>query len=44
VPQFSALFSPVVQGTLLRLNPHARLSPTFCFAGSPGRFLNDTET
>jgi hypothetical protein len=35
---------PDCPGHLLRLNPRALLSPAFCFVGSPGRFLNDTET
>jgi hypothetical protein len=35
---------PVCPGHLLRLNPRARLSSAFCFVGSLGRFLNDTET
>jgi hypothetical protein len=29
---------------LLRLNPRVRLSPPFCFVGSPGRFLHCAET
>jgi hypothetical protein len=44
VLQFSGILSPVVPGHLLRLNPRARLSPAFCFVGSPGRFPNGMET
>ena len=44
VARFSTIFSPVVQGTLLRLNPRARLSPALCFVGSPSRFPNRRET
>ena len=35
---------PGCPGHLLRLNPCARLLPPFCFVGSPGSFLNNTET
>ena len=39
-----SLLQPGCPGHLLRLNPRARLSPAFCFVGSPGRFLNIRET
>jgi hypothetical protein len=38
------LFPARSSGQLLRLNPRARLSPAFCFVGSPGRFLETRET
>ena len=35
----SPLVPPACPGHLLRLNPRARLSPPFCFVGTPGSFL-----
>ncbi len=39
-----SLLQPSCPGYLLRLNPRARLSPVFCFVGSPCRFVNIRQT